>query len=391
MPFNRPTLTELRERNKAFVESELQEIGALLRFSNLRVVADADAGMAWLHYGYLDWVAKQAVPYTATDEHLAAWGAMKSVYRKAATAATSSAVAFTGTAGSVVSAGAVLNRGDGYQYTLDEEITIGSDGTATGSITAVLLDPADDATAGGDTGNADAGTLLTLDVSWSGVDSTVTMTEAATGGADIEDEDDFRLRVLYAYQHPLQGGAEADYVQWATSVSGVTRAWCLKHLLGIGSVGVYIMTDGDERSNAAGFPDGTDGVATSEVWGLDGTETGAATGVQLAVADYIWENQPVTALVWVCSPIAKSVDFVIDGISDADTSVKEAIATAINGVFFDKGDPRGSAGAGLIYLSDLVYAIADVSGSTGFVLTSPTANIVLGTGELPVLGNVEYT
>lgn len=391
MPFNRPTLTELRERNKAFVESELEDIGALLRFSNLRVIADADAGMAWLHYGYLDWIAKQAVPYTATDEHLAAWGAMKSIYRKAAVAATCAAALFTGTAGSVVSAGAVLNRSDGYQYVLDEEITIGSNGTATGSITAVLLDPADDATAGGDAGNTDVGTLLTLDVSWIGVDSTVTMSTAAIGGADIEDEDDFRIRVLYAYQHPLQGGAEADYVQWATSVAGVTRAWCLKHILGIGSVGVYIMTDGDERSNFAGFPAGTDGVATKEVWGLDGTGTGAATGMQLAVADYIWGQQPVTALVWVCSPIAKSVDFVIDGISGADSTVKKAIAAAIDGVFFDKGDPRGAAGAGVIYLSDLVYAIADVSGSTGFVLTSPSANITLGTGELPVLGNVEYT
>ncbi|MEC5343650.1 baseplate J/gp47 family protein [Brenneria populi] len=391
MPFNRPTLTELRERNKAFVESELKDVGALLRFSNLRVIADADAGMSWLHYGYLDWIAKQAVPYTATDEHLAAWGAMKSVYRKAATAATSPTALFTGTAGSVVSAGAVLNRSDGYQYTLDEEITIGSDGAATGSITAVLLDPADDASAGGDAGNADAGTFLTLDTSWSGVDSTVTMTAAATGGADIEDEDDFRIRVLYAYQHPLQGGAEADYVQWATSVPGVTRAWCLKHLLGIGSVGVYIMTDGDDRTNDAGFPVGTDGVATKEVWGIDGTGTGAATGVQLAVADYIWNRQPVTALVWVCSPIVKAVDFVIDGIAGADSTVKSAIAKAINSVFFDKGDPRGDAGAGVIYLSDLVYAIADVPGSTGFVLTSPSTNITLNTGELPVLGNMEYT
>lgn len=391
MPFNRPTLTELRERNQAFFESELKDVGALLRFSNMRVIADADAGMSWHHYGYLDWIARQAVPYTATDEHLAAWGAMKSVYRKAAEPARSPSARFTGTPGETVSVGAVINRGDGYQYTLDDDVTIGSNGNATGSITAILRDPADDATAGGDAGNADAGTLLTLDVSWSGIDSTVTLLTSATGGADIEDEDDFRLRVLYAYQHPLQGGAEADYVQWATSVPGVTRAWTLKHILGIGSVGVYIMSDGDERSNSAGIPLGTDGVATREVWGLDGTGTGAATGMQLTVADYIWERQPVTALVWVCSPIAKAVNFVIDGIAGADSSVKEAIATAINGVFFDKGDPRGAAGAGVVYLSDLVYAIADVNGSTGFVLTSPSANIPLNTGELPVLGSVEYT
>ncbi len=205
MPFNRPTLTELRERNKAFVESELREIGALLRFSNLRVIADADAGMAWLHYGYLDWIAKQAVPYTATDEHLAAWGALKGIYRKSAVAAVGYAM-FTGNVGATVSAGAVLNRSDSYQYTLKGNIVIGSNGTAMGAITAVLRDPAENATAGGAEGNADSGTLLTLDVAWRGVDSTVTMNTAAAGGTDIEDEDEFRSRVLYAYQYPLQGG-----------------------------------------------------------------------------------------------------------------------------------------------------------------------------------------
>lgn len=391
MPFNRPTLTELRQRNEAFIQSELKTIGALLRFSNMGILSDADAGMAYLHYGYLDWIAKQAVPFTATDEYLAAWGALKNISRKPATAANCPSVSFTGTPGATLSAAAVLNRGDGYQYSLDAEIMIASEGNATGSITAILPDPADDSTGGGSIGNADLSTLLTLDVSWSGIDSTVTMNAAATGGADIEDEEDFRRRVLYAYQHPLQGGAEADYVQWATSVAGVTRAWCLKHILGIGSVGVYIMCDGDGHSNDTGFPDGTDGVATSEVWGIDGTGTGAATGMQLAVADYIWENQPVTALVWVCSPIPKPINFIIDGISGAGTTVKEAIATAISGVFFDNGDPRGSAGAGVIYLSDLVYAIAGVANTTGFVLTSPSANIPLGTGELPVLGNVEYS
>ncbi len=151
------------------------------------------------------------------------------------------------------------------------------------------------------------------------------------------------------------------------------------------------MSDGDDRTNDTGFPIGTDGVATKEVWGIDGTGTGAATGMQLLVADYLWQRQPVTSLVWVCSPVVKRVDFVINGISGADDTVKAGITKAINAVFFDKGDPRGAAGAGMVFFSDLVYAIADVTGSTGFVLSSPSTNIILNTGELPVLGNVEYT
>nr|WP_274614103.1 baseplate J/gp47 family protein [Escherichia coli] len=74
---------------------------------------------------------------------------------------------FTGTPGRTVGAGAVLNRADGYQYTLDAEVSIDSDGCGAGSITAVLPDPTDDSSGGGDDGNAYAGTTLTPDVTWS--------------------------------------------------------------------------------------------------------------------------------------------------------------------------------------------------------------------------------
>lgn len=204
MPYNRPTLTELRSRNKAAALSSLKTVGALLRFSNIGILADVDAGMSYLHYGYIDWIAKQSNPYTATNEYLAAWAALVSIYRKSATAATGAAMTFTGIPGSVIPANTVINRSDDYQYTVDAELTIGSTGTVTGSITAVLPDTATDSTGGGDDGNADAGTTLTLDVAIDGVDSTVTATTAITGGADIEDEEVFRSRMLLTYQIPTR-------------------------------------------------------------------------------------------------------------------------------------------------------------------------------------------
>ncbi|MEC5321136.1 baseplate J/gp47 family protein [Brenneria populi subsp. brevivirga] len=381
MPYNRPTLTELRERNQAFFETALGDVGALLRFSNMRIMAHADAGMAWLHYGYLDWIAKQAVPSTATDEYLAAWGALKSIYRKSATAANCAAATFTGNSGATVDANALLNRSDGYQYILDESITIGNNGTATGSITAVLLDASENSTGGGDDGNADSGTTLSLDSAWEGVDSTVTMIDAAAGGVDIEDEDSFRSRVLQAYQSTPQGGSNSDYVKWALAVSGVTRAWPYPRLFGAGTVGVYIMCDGETTDNS-GLPDGTDGVATDEDYAMD-----KATGMQLTVADYIYPLRPVTALVYICAPIQESVDIVIDGISDADSDTVQKIYDAIDSVMYDSADPTD----GILYLSDLVIAISDVSGTDGFLITSPSANIRFGTGKIPVRGTVLFT
>lgn len=381
MPYNRPTLSELRARNLAAIESELKGVGAPLRFSNLSILGTADAGLAYLHYGYLDWIARQSVPWSATDENLAGWAALKSVTQKAAHAGTNTSANFTGTPEKTVPAGTVLNRGDGYQYTTDAEIVIGSSGTGTGGITAVLPDPNDDPTGGGAAGNTSAGTQLSLDTSISGVDSVVTLAMAITDGSDIESEDAFRSRMLLAYQNTPQGGNDDDYEGWALEVSGVTRAWTARRLLGAGTVGVYIMTDGTDTSNN-GFPVGTDGISELENWSAV-----KATGDQGRVADYIYPRQPVTALVYVCSPIKKTINFIIDGISTADSTTTAAISAAIDGVFFESGDPTG----GKVLLSDLVIALSNVSGTSGFILTSPSANIITATGELPVRGTVTYT
>lgn len=382
MPFKRKTLSELREENRQFMQAELKNVGALLRFGNLKVLADMDAGMAHLHYAYLDYIALQTNPFTATDEWLAGWMALKQTYRKAATASQSSSVEATGTSGARLPAGTVLNRSDGYQYVTDAELIIGAGKKGTTTITAILPDLTDDSTGGGSNGNADAGTILTLDANVSGVDNSLTLVDPATGGADIEGVEDFRQRGLLAYQNPPQGGSDADYKKWALAVSGVTRAWIKRRGMGVGSVVIYIMCDGNDTTNN-GFPTGTDGVSSLEDWGVI-----KATGDQGRVADYIYPLQADTAIIYVCSPIKKIVDLTISGIPDASSETIQAITDAINLLFFDNGNPDG---LGKIYLSDVNGVLSQVEGSTGYVLESPTQNIVLDTGELPLLGEVNFT
>lgn len=381
MPYKRPTLTELRARNQSVITTGLERIGALLRFSNMRVIGDVSAGMSYLHYGYLDWMAKQTNPSTSTDEYLAMWGALVSVYKKAATAAVGKSVLIKGTAGISVSAGTVLNRGDGYQYTLNTDVTLGSDGTGIGIITAVLPDASADSTGGGAKGNAAVGTVLSFDVSIAGINSSVTLTTAIVGGTDIEGEEDFRARVLEAFQEKPQGGSDADYKQWALSVPGVTRAWVVRRLMGAGTVGVYIMLDDGDDTNDSGFPTGTDGVSAFETQYTGGI----ATGDQLTVADAIYSLQPSTAVVFICSPVKIVVPFTISGLSGASATLKASINTAIDTVFFNTGKPGGT-----VDLSDIHGAIAGISGTAGFIINSPAANIVMETGGMPVRGEITY-
>lgn len=253
MPFNRPTLTELREKSRTQLQAELRKTGALLRYSNMRVLADADAGLAHLHYGYLDYIALQSTPFNSTDEWLSGWAGLKSVYQNPANPASTPSYEFSGTAGAPVNKGAVLRRGDGYLYRLEESVTIGANGKGVGKLTAILPDIIDDPTGGGIDGNADAGTTLTLDVSLPGIDASGVMLEPATGGADIETQESFRARMLLAYQHPPQGGSDTDYEQWALAVPGVTRCWPKRRLMG-GRYGWGVHHVRRQRRNQSRFP-----------------------------------------------------------------------------------------------------------------------------------------
>ncbi|KJW80086.1 baseplate J/gp47 family protein [Enterobacter asburiae] len=379
MPFKRPTLSELRDGNRKFMQAELENVGALLRFANLKVLADMDAGMGHLHYAYLDYIALQTNPFTSTDEYLAGWMALKQVFRKPAAAAKSPAAQASGSADRIIPAGSIINRGDVYQYRTDAELKIQADGFGVVAVTAILPDITSDVTGGGARGNADAGTIMTLDANIAGVDPKVTLLSAATGGADIETEEDFRSRGLLAWQNPPQGGSDADYKKWALEVSGVTRAWVKRRLNGAGTVGVYIMCD---RNDNGGFPVGTDGISQLEDWGAV-----KATGDQLAVADHIYPQQTGTAIVFVCSPIKKVINIEISGIKNADSTTVQGIKDALTALFFDEANPDGS---GKVYLSDINGSIGGVSGTTGYILNSPTANITFAVGEIPVLGGVNF-
>ncbi|CCD30264.1 Baseplate J family protein [Candidatus Glomeribacter gigasporarum BEG34] len=368
MPYTRPTLTELRQQ----VAQDLG-VDALLRFSNLRIVGDAQAALAHLHYGYLDWIARQGVPFTAEDEYLEGWAALKGVYRKPAQAA-AGRVTFTGAPGAVIPKGAPLVRSDGMTFTTQTSALVDAEGTATVEVQA----ESDPAGLSGAAGNTPVGTPMTLGTAIAGVQSNGLVHTPLTGGTDLESDDSLRRRMLAAYQQPPQGGSQTDYVQWALQVEGVTRAWCAPQGFGIGTVVVYIMCD-QSQAEQAGFPQGEDGVAQDEPRGV------AASGDQLRVANHLYVLQPVTALVYVVSPLAHRVDVEISGLPNAAPEIREAIAAAIRAVFSREGQPGRP-----VYLSSIESAIAAIAGTAGFIIQSPVGNIANGPGQLPVLGEVRY-
>lgn len=372
MPFSRPTLDNLRAMAAQDIAAQLPGTDPLLRFSNLGILGDVLAGMSNLHYGYLDWIAQQAIPVTATDEFLEMWASLKGIDRQPPTQATGS-LTFSGTNGVELLAGTAVQRSDGTPYT----VTVGGI-VASNSVTVTAQANADPSGLTGAFGNCAAGTQFSLAAPITGIAAAGAAASAFTGGTDLELDASLKSRMLEAYQQTPQGGAQGDYITWALAVPGVTRVWVEPNGMGAGTVIVRFMMDASE-SAFGGFPQGSNGVA-----GADGRAT-AATGDQLAVANALFPRQPVTALVYAVAPTPNPVNFGISGLTGASSLLQSQISVAIAGVFLLYGAPGGT-----VDLSYIESAIAALPGTAGFVITTPAGNITSPVGAIPTVGTITY-
>jgi uncharacterized phage protein gp47/JayE len=336
-------------------------LDGLLRNAVLRVLAWCMSGLAYSVYGYLDWIARESVPFTATDEYLFAWAALIGVYQKDSTPATGAAQ-FTGTAGLVLPSGAPLTRQDGVPYTTTADGTVDPTGVLVVPIVAAI---------NGAATNADTGVAISIAAPVPGINSGGVTVSPLTGGSDQETQDELRTRMLFRYAQPPQGGSASDYVEWALEVPGVTRAWVQS---GGGSVQVYPMFD-IANAEHGGFPQGTDGVATEE------TRATVATGDQLTVADHIWPIQPVTALVFVAAPAPLAIDITLGSLDPLNVETEAAITASLVDAFLVIGEVGGT-----VYPSQLYEAISATPGVVRFDIISPTAPITAPAGALPIMG-----
>lgn len=379
MPFERPTFTQLRRQNADDINAEVDGVDARLRFSNVGIIADVQARAEHEQFGYIDWIARQSCPFTATGEYLEGWAAFKGVFRKPATFATGQ-VTFAATNGKIVPAGTPVSRSDGMLY------TVVTDATAAGGNVAVTVV----ANMAGASPNADVATTMFLTGGISGVNGTGAVTTSVSGGADVENDDALRTRMLTQYAAPPQGGSITDYPNWAAEVPGVTRAWLKRNAMGPGTLAILFMMDEAQAAND-GFPQGTDGGATWE------SRATAATGDQLTVANYIFPRQNVLATVYAVAPTPNELTITIAGLSGASAGLKTAIATAIASALRYSGAPGG-----ITSLLKIESAIAAVNGSDGAVITAiacsagsivgggSVGNVQSNEGALPKLTSVVY-
>ncbi|HJD97487.1 baseplate J/gp47 family protein [Mailhella massiliensis] len=343
MSFSRPSLSTLRSRIAADVSGRLLDGAPLRSRSVLSVLVYVWAGACHLMYGALQWYFSQFWIKTAEKEYLERKASTWGITRKAGARAVGT-VTFSGSG--LVPAGSVLRSDSGLLFTVDADVSV----PGIGNVTASAI---------GSSGNLEAGETLTLVQAVAGVSGSAVV-NSLSGGVDAETDEELRARLLTALQAPPMGGSAADYVTWALEVPGVTRAWCYPLYLGLGTVGLSFVCDGQEESP---LPD-------EEM-------------VQ-RVQDYIDARRPVTADFLAFAPQALKVDISLK-ISPNTEAVRNAVKQELADLFVREGTPGVT-----IPLSHINEAVSISAGEEDHVLVSPTENIVPENNVMPMLGNVTF-
>lgn len=189
-------------------------------------------------YAQADWIDRQCFPQTAVGEALDRHGELRGVSRRQAGKASGIVRFFAGedrTAEAKIAAGTVCMTAEGQRY-----VTTGSGSIPVGETWADLEVEAVEA---GSVWNVPAGRIIYLALPPSGI-TACTNPLALTNGADEEDDESLRERILATYRRLANGANSAFYEQEAMSFDGVAAVKVLPKNRGVGTVDVVVSAQG---------------------------------------------------------------------------------------------------------------------------------------------------
>ncbi len=307
----------------------------------------------------LEWIYTQLFVSTATDRAiLRMHGADYRIYQKPAAPAVG-IITGAGQAGVTYPAGIRFLSG-GATYLTTSPFTAASDGAFSASVQAETR---------GATTNRDTGAVMNL------ADAALypTLAQQAEvgvaglgGGADLEEIESLRKRILARKAQPPQGGALPDYERFALEVPGVLKAWAYQFTNGIGSIVVYFLFDG--RVNY---------IPTS----------GDVATVQAHIdAKRLIRVDDIVAV----APIADPVNITIADLSTDTPDVRAAIEANLRAMFLERPRPGVAAEPFELSLSWISEAISSATGEDQHTLVLPSTDLSFTNGHIPVLGAVSY-
>lgn len=353
MPYNRPPYLTLRTRNRQTFQAVVQDTDPTLRrsFSNglTEMVTGAEHGL----YGKIGWCANQISVATCDQSELPRFGLTYNLPQLDGIKA-SGPLVITGIDGTDIPAGREVTIG-GTLYTTNVDATPAG-GTVTVVITAEQI---------GAAGNQDVAAVATFTTPIGGITSTAAVGAGGlAGGADIEDPEAWRLRLLARIGNPPGQWLNQDYIDLLTSITGVTRAWAYPNELDLGMMSLrYVIDDG--TGSASIIPSGADVIAKQAVLTASCPAFGPATAV---------------------AQLANAIAFTLHNVPVANQA---AVLAALAAYFTRSLSLKPGAG---VIAEEVAAAIESVLPSgTDFVMTLPAADVAGIAGYLPTLGVVTFT
>lgn len=222
----RKTSAEISALVISQLETSLSTTIPLLPKAFLRVLAKVIGGIFVLLYEYIGFVLLQLFVKTATDDEisignrkikpLSAWGDLVGIYRDPGQASDLEITIHVLTqGGTLVSGTTFINTSTQKTYQLLGDVSLNAT-TKTATVRCTEY---------GEIGNVDDNSVLSFVSPPASVEKIVIVTDTITEGVDEELVEDFRDRIIARWAARPQGGAYADYFDWAMAVSGVKNAY----------------------------------------------------------------------------------------------------------------------------------------------------------------------
>lgn len=363
MPFKVPTLEELKALARSTVVNAVNKGGATKRRRLEEALGSAIGAIQYLGIERLLIVWDQLWPDTALGRWLDRHGEIWGVPRKDRAFAKGK-VKLIGVDGSQLAAGSEIEatNADG------ETVTFVTDANTQVAGTEAFVNVT--ATVAGLASNIAVGTAVALTVGQPGFggDGEVVVgdlgEDGIIGGLDLEEDEDYRARILFRIANPPQGGSAEDYESWALEVGGITRAWVVPKINGPGTVGVFVVDDNADPI----------------------TPSPAKIAEVLAYLEPPDGKAPVTDDVTVGAPELLAIDIEIT-LSPNTAAVQAAVIDSLEEFFarrdLGKFEPK-------VHLSQLSEAISLADGEVWHEITSPAVSPDVGEYEIPVLGTPTF-
>ena len=379
MALIRPALATLESQVIGDADAILGGVDARFRRGLTNVVLMAQVGALSDAFGYLQQIADDQFPDTATAAALDRWAGIWGLARGAATFSQGWLGAAGATPALMPPIGATFRRSDGQEF---ERVSVGifpdgSSSVITGAINWTLLGYVGTgwaipvrASEPGAAGNTPDASSLSIVSPLEGFPPTASALGGITGAVDAEPDATLRARVLARMRNPPQGGTAADFKAWALAASTaddpISRAFIRSPAPGNNTVTAYIVDDG------GGFPSSN-------------PPTPTATAISNAQT-YINARRPISSQLSLASPTLTALPLTLS-IAQPAAAIVSAIENEIDGFLIDNHEPGE-----VIPLSLLQAAITNAAGGVDVQITSPASNPTPGaTAVLYYRGAITWT